>query len=124
MFFRQKKNRSGVVSVQVIDKSSGKYRLVKTIGSSSDAAVVAELVNRVQRRIEAHICIAFAAYKVYKELERQLKDKKSTLSPEKAIEIAKTIFSVQVKLNESGESVSKTIYTRAEQKNLANLFGF
>ena len=74
--------------------------------------------------IEAHICIAFAAYKVYKELERQLKDKKSTLSPEKAIEIAKTIFSVQVKLVESDETKSKTIYTRAEQKNLADLFGF
>jgi hypothetical protein len=36
---------------------------------------------------------------------------KSTLSPEKAIEIAKTIFSVQVTLN-TGETVSKTIYTR------------
>jgi len=32
-------------------------------------------------------------------------------------------ISVQVKLNESDETVSKTIYTRAEQKNLADLFG-
>jgi len=42
MFFRPKKNRRGVVSVQVIDKSSGKYRLIKMIGSSSDASEVAE----------------------------------------------------------------------------------
>ena len=34
MFVRQKKNQSGLVSVQVIDKSRGKYRVVKTIGSS------------------------------------------------------------------------------------------
>lgn len=27
----------------------------------------------VQRRIEAHICLAFAACKIYKELERLLK---------------------------------------------------
>jgi transposase len=52
MFFRQKKNRSGVVSVQVIDKSSGKYRLVKTIGSSSDAAVVAQLVEQAKTWIK------------------------------------------------------------------------
>ena len=34
MFVRKKKNKSGVVSIQVIDKSSGNYKLVKTIGSS------------------------------------------------------------------------------------------
>jgi hypothetical protein len=46
VFVRQKRNRSGVICVQVIDKSSGKYRLVKTIGSSSDTVVVAELVRK------------------------------------------------------------------------------
>jgi hypothetical protein len=68
--------------------------------------------------------IAFAAYKVYKELERQLKKKKAERSPEKAIEIAKTIFSVQVTLTQTGETLAKTIYTRDEQKILADLFGF
>lgn len=32
MFLRQLKNRSGSISVQVISKSSGKYKVVKTIG--------------------------------------------------------------------------------------------
>lgn len=36
MFIRQKANKSGVISVQIIDKSSGQYRVIKTIGSSSD----------------------------------------------------------------------------------------
>ncbi|WP_066220298.1 hypothetical protein [Formosa haliotis] len=35
MFVRKKKNNSGIISVQVIDKSSGKYKVLKTIGSSS-----------------------------------------------------------------------------------------
>ena len=35
MFVRKKKNSSGTISVQVIDKSSGKYKVIKTIGSSS-----------------------------------------------------------------------------------------
>ncbi len=34
MYVRQKKNNSGLVSVQVIDKSCGKYKVAKTIGCS------------------------------------------------------------------------------------------
>ena len=32
MFVRKKKNKSGSVSVQIIDKSRGKYRVIRTIG--------------------------------------------------------------------------------------------
>src|SRR6266705_730268 len=55
MFVRQKKNPSGVISVQVIDKSSGKYRVKKTIGSAADQEEInclvkeAELYIRQQR---------------------------------------------------------------------------
>ena len=51
MFVRKKKNPSGVVSIQVIDKSSGKYRVVKTIGSSKDAKEVSELYNEGRKWI-------------------------------------------------------------------------
>src|SRR5690554_3433011 len=43
MFVRKKKNKSGVISVQVIDKSSGKYKVVKTIGNSIDSFEVEKL---------------------------------------------------------------------------------
>jgi hypothetical protein len=36
MFVREKKNKSGTVSIQIIDKSSGSYRVAKTVGKSSD----------------------------------------------------------------------------------------
>jgi hypothetical protein len=45
VFVRKKKNKSGVISVQIIDKSTGKYRMLKTIGSSSDPIKVEKLVN-------------------------------------------------------------------------------
>jgi len=82
------------------------------------------IFHRVKRRIEAHICIAFVAYKVYKELERQLKEKRAGLSPEKAIEIAKTIYRVTVQTPKHKHRVGKTILITDEQKNLANLFDF
>ncbi len=46
MFVRKKPNPSGIVSVQVIDKSLGKYRVVKTVGSSSDPEEIEQLVTR------------------------------------------------------------------------------
>ena len=51
MFVRQKRNRSGSISVQVIDKSKG-YRVVKTIGSASEPEEVQRLVQLGQRFID------------------------------------------------------------------------
>ena len=82
------------------------------------------IFHRLQRRIEAHICIAFVAYKVYKELERQLNEKKAGLSPEKAIEIAKTIYSVKVVTPKQKHRLQKTILLTEEHEYLAKLFGF
>ena len=42
---RKKKNKSSVISIQIIDKSSGNYRLVKTIGSSADTKEIERLYN-------------------------------------------------------------------------------
>ena len=45
MFVRKKPNKSGKISVQVIDKVKGSYKVAKTIGSSSDNVEVEELVS-------------------------------------------------------------------------------
>ncbi len=55
MFVRKKSNASGIVSVQVIDKSHGNYQVVKTIGSSADAVEVQSLYLKGKRWIEAHL---------------------------------------------------------------------
>lgn len=46
LFVRKKKNKSGVVSIQIIDKSSGKYRVVKTVGSSADPEQIERLYHQ------------------------------------------------------------------------------
>lgn len=45
MFVRKKSNPSGIVSVQIIDKSGGRYEVVKTVGSSADPAEIERLVS-------------------------------------------------------------------------------
>ena len=59
-----------------------------------------------------------------KELERQFVAKKSNLSPEKAFEIAKTIYSIKIKTPNINEVVTKTILLTNDQKMLVNPFDF
>jgi hypothetical protein len=54
MYIRKKKNISDVVSVQVIDKSSGKYKVIKTIGSSSDPSEVEKLYQQALSWVRNH----------------------------------------------------------------------
>jgi len=64
------------------------------------------------------------AYKVYKELERQLRIKNAGLSPEKAIEIAESIFELQITMPQNGQILNKTLLLTEEQKHLASVFDF
>ncbi len=74
------------------------------------------------KRIEAHICICFAAYKIYKELERVLRISDINLSVDRVIDIAKTITTISVKLPQSGETVSKTMFLTERQKQIEILY--
>jgi hypothetical protein len=53
MFVRKKKNKSGKLSVQVIDKASGKYRVVHTVGCSDDTDQIRLLIHQAQAYITA-----------------------------------------------------------------------
>ena len=80
------------------------------------------IYHYVKRRIEAHVCIAFIACKIYKELERQLKDKKSDLSPEKVIGILRTINAITFTTPYSKNTHTRLIIQTEAQKNLIELF--
>ena len=45
---RQKRNKSEVISVQVIDKSQGNYKVLRTIGSSANLAIVKQLLSEAE----------------------------------------------------------------------------
>jgi hypothetical protein len=53
MFVRKKKNKSGVVSIQIIDISSGIYELYRTIGSSKEPAEIERIYREGKREIES-----------------------------------------------------------------------
>lgn len=74
------------------------------------------------RRIEAHVCICFVAYKVYKELDRILKFHDIKMSVDKVLAIAKTITTLEIKLTGTHEIVQKTMFLTSQQKSIAKLF--
>ncbi|MCB0661077.1 MAG: hypothetical protein KDC04_09075, partial [Saprospiraceae bacterium] len=74
------------------------------------------------KRIEAHVCICFVAFKVYKELERILKINQINHSVEKVISIAKTITTIKVMLPYSQTRITKTMILTKKQKSIASLF--
>ena len=51
MFVRQKKNSSGSTSIQIISKSGGKYRVVETIGCSSNTFKIEQLLQKAKERL-------------------------------------------------------------------------
>ncbi|GHT43266.1 hypothetical protein AGMMS49965_16730 [Bacteroidia bacterium] len=75
-----------------------------------------------KKRIVAHLCICFVAYKVYKELERILKSEDINLSVDKVLDIAKTITTLKIKLPISNETITKTMLLTPRHKSIAKLF--
>lgn len=108
---------------EIISSYAELWKIEKAFRISKHDLKIRPIYHRLQKRIEAHICISFTAYKVYKELERVLQEKKSSLSPEKVIQIAKHIYRVEVKVNEF-KKISQILALNEEQKQLRKLFEF
>lgn len=108
----------------VIENYNNLWKIEKAFRITKNEIKVRPVFHYKQRRIEAHISIAFVAYKVYKELERQLIEKGSKLSPQKVIEIAKGIYTIEVQLQSSNKKLRKTLLLNKSQRKLAKMFGF
>ena len=75
-----------------------------------------------ERRIEAHVCICFIAYKVYKELERIIKLAGIKMSVGDVIKAARTIITIRVRLPENREILTKTLFLTERHKAIEPLF--
>jgi transposase len=115
---------SKLTSDEIIENYKHLWQIEKAFRVAKTDLQIRPIYHRLPKRIEAHICLNFVAYKVYKELDRLLKIKKAKMSPEKAIEIASFIFTITVCLPESKNKVTRVFLKTEEQKHLAKLFGF
>lgn len=107
---------------EVIESYKQLWFIEKTFRISKSDLRIRPIFHYLKRRIQAHICIAFAACKVYKELERQLNAKNANLSPEKAIGILKTIYSLTITTPYSHTKHTRLLIKNQEQSDLLKLF--
>lgn len=109
---------------QILENYNHLWKIEKAFRVAKTDLKIRPIFHRKQSRIEAHICLTFAAYKVYKELERQLKEKKSDLSPEKVIEILQSIYQIEIINPITKEIFKKTILLTEEHQKIKFLFDF
>lgn len=109
---------------QVLENYQHLWQIEKAFRIAKTDLKIRPIYHRKKQRIEAHICLTFVAYKVYKELERQLKEKKSNLSAEKVIEILQSIYQIEIKNEHKNEILKHIILLTDEHKMLRSIFNF
>jgi transposase len=101
---------------EIIANYNHLWRIEKAFRVAKHDLKIRPVFHRNKKRIEAHICITFAAYMVYKELEKVLKEKGLFLSPEKVIEIAETIFAISIRMPQQENYFLKLLYSPKNRK--------
>jgi transposase len=105
----------------VIENYSQLWQIEKAFRISKTDLRIRPIYHRLKERIEAHICICFTAYAIYKELERILKKNKIEISPEKAIKQIKEIRQLKYTLPKSGKIKNKILRPTDIQNQLLNM---
>jgi transposase len=107
---------------EVYEQYCGLWVIERAYRVTKGTLEIRPMFHFTPKRIEAHVCICFVAYKVYKELERMLKLNDINLSVDKVLNIAKTITTLKIKLPASGETFTKTMLLTAKHKLIKPLF--
>ena len=103
---------------EVIENYKNLWHIEKAFRMSKTDLRIRPIYHRLRNRIEAHICISFTAYCIYKELERVLYKEKSTLSLKKASEVTHNMYQITYTLPESKHTKSKLLNMDKEQAEL------
>lgn len=114
---------SSLSKKQVLDNYKQLWLIEKAFRIAKTDLKIRPVYHYKQRRIEAHICLNFVAYKVYKELERQLKGKETDLSPEKVIDIIQSIYEIEAK-SPNSKTYTKRLLISDEHLKVQKIFGF
>lgn len=105
----------------VIENYAQLWNIEKAFRISKTDLRIRPVYHRLRNRVEAHICVCFAAYSVYKELERLLNLNEINLSPEKAINEIKEIRQLRYILPKSQMMKTKILNPTQRQNQLLEM---
>lgn len=103
---------------EVIENYNNLWHIEKAFRMSKTDLRIRPIYHRLKHRIEAHICISFVAYSIYKELERILYREKSSISVKHATELTHNMYEITYTLPESKHTKSKLLKMDERQAHL------
>lgn len=112
---------SSLSARRVIQSYNQLWQIEKAFRISKTDLKVRPVYHRLERRIKAHICVAFTAYTVYKELERLLYRHQAPFSPRRASELTQTMYQITYTLPESLKEEKQLLKMSEEQETLVGV---
>ena len=81
---------------EVVEKYNNLWKIERAFRISKTDLQIRPIYHRLRHRIEAHICISFVSYVLYKDLERILSEY-SEISINKAVEAINKMYEISIK---------------------------
>lgn len=106
---------------EIVENYKNLWQIEKAFKISKTDLRIRPIFHHLPRRIEAHLCISFAAYCVYKELERLLYIHKAPFSVTKAAEYTQTMYQINITLPESKQNKNILLQMDDNQKLLKSI---
>lgn len=105
----------------IIENYNNLWHIERAFRMSKTDLRIRPIYYRLRHRIEAHICVSFTAYAIYKELERVLHSNNSDISINRARELSHTTHQISYLLPESKQFKTVTLQMDHEQAELCRL---
>ena len=109
---------TGLKPQEVIENYRHLWQIEKAFRISKTDLKIRPIYHHIKRRIESHICIAFVAYTIWKELERLLEKHKAGFSQKLEVELTHNMYEVEYMLPNSDRLEKIILKMDAEQEIL------
>ncbi len=106
---------------EVVEQYCGLWVVERAFRVQKGTLQTRPIFHFAERRIEAHVCICFVAYKVYKELERIIDMLHLNMSVDTALKIAKTITTIRLRLPINDKIIARTMMLTPEHRAIQPL---
>ena len=106
---------------KIIENYNNLWHIERAFRMSKTDLKIRPIYHYLRNRIEAHICISFTAYAIYKELERLLNKDHVQFSVKRAAELTQTMYQLQVLMPESKTKKNILLNMDEEQQLLTKL---
>jgi transposase len=103
---------------EVLEHYKNLWHIERAFRMSKTDLRIRPIYHRLRERIEAHICISFTAYCIYKELERVLYAENSSISVKHAVELTHNMYQITYNLPDSKNTQTKLLNMDEQQREL------